>query len=214
MGLARDLLDVLLPTPCAACGALAGDGSLVRLCASCEDQLPHHPWPLASRIPGISSGWYLAPYEGIAGDLVRCGKYGRREELLAELAGFTARIVAPGLPVVDVIVGVPSPLGRRLSRGFSLPEIFAAELSGVLDVPHARLLARRGGVRQAQVERDARWDNVRGVMHIRNAPSLDASVLLVDDVVTTGATAAACAEVLLLGGARTVHLFAFASALS
>ena len=45
MGLVRDLLDVLLPTPCAACGELAGDGRLVRLCAACEALLPRQEWP-------------------------------------------------------------------------------------------------------------------------------------------------------------------------
>ncbi len=214
MGLGRDLLDVLLPTPCAACGALAGDGSLVRLCADCEGLLPRHAWPLAGPIPGISSAWTLASYDGIAGGLVRHGKYGRREELLAELARYAARVSAPALPAVDRICGVPSPVGRRLVRGFSLPEMFAVELSAQLGVPHERLLARRGGPRQAQVERAERWDNLRGKVRLRRHPPTDAAVLLVDDVVTTGATAAACAEVLVMGGAREVHLFAFASALA
>lgn len=214
MGLGRDLLDVLLPTPCEACGALAGDGGLVRLCAACEAQLPRHAWPLATGIPGISSGWFLAPYDGVAGELVRRGKYGLREELLVELARLAAQGAAPQLPKVDLVTGVPSPMGRRMVRGFSLPDIFAAELSVQLGVPRLRLLSRRGGVRQARVNRDARWENVRGSMRLRERPPQDAAVLLVDDVVTTGATAAACAEALLLGGAGVVHLFAFASALS
>mgnify|MGYP002639871582 FL=1 len=214
MGLARDLLDVLLPTPCEACGALAGDGALVRLCSACEAQLPRHAWPLAGSIPGISSAWCLAPYQGVAGDLVRRGKYGLKEDLLAELARLAARSAAPQLPEVDVVAGVPSPLGRRMVRGFSLPDMFAVELAAQLGRPQRRLLARRGGHRQARVGRDERWANVRGAVRLREAPPQDAVVLLVDDVVTTGATAAACAEVLLLGGARAVHLFAFASALS
>ncbi len=202
MGLARDLLDVLLPTPCAACGALAGDGTLVRLCASCEDQLPAHAWPLASPIPGISSGWYLAPYDGVGGDLVRRGKYGLQEELLVELARLAARSAAPGLPGVDLITGVPTPLGRRMVRGFSVPDILAGELARRMAVPHAHLLARRSGTRQAQVLHQERWENVRGAMHLRRPLAEGLRVLLVDDVVTTGATAAACAEVLLMGWGR------------
>ncbi len=213
MSFARYLLDVLLPTPCAACGALAGDGALVRLCAACEAQLPGQPWPLAHEISGIASGWYLAPYEGLGGDLVRKGKYGLREELLVELADLAARAAAPALPAVDALVPVPSPLGRRMQRGFTLPGILCAALAERLEVPVLSLLKRRGGARQAQVGRAERWENLRGVVRPASEPPPGSTLLLVDDVVTTGATAGACADVLLQGGAGLVHLFAFASAL-
>jgi predicted amidophosphoribosyltransferase len=214
MGLARDLLDVLLPTPCEACGALAGDGEAVRLCAACEEQLPRHPWPVAAAIPGISSAWYLASYEGLGGALVRRGKYGAREALLVELARLSARRCVNKLPGVEQITWVPSPLGRRMRRGFSLPEIFAYELADALETPCHRLLARGAGPRQATVAREARWENVSRTMRLREPPRPGAAVLLVDDVLTTGATASACAQELLLAGAGSVHLFVFASALT
>lgn len=212
MGLARDLLDVLLPTPCAACGGLAGDGALVRLCAACEAQLPRQAWPLATRIPCVASGWYLAPYRGLGGDLVRKGKYGLREELLGELAALCAPAAA-GLPEVDALVPVPTPWTRRAARGFSAPAILAEALAARLGKPVVAALGRRPGRRQAGVEREARWANARGGVTLRGGLAGSPRVLLVDDVVTTGATASTCAEVLLLGGARTVHLFAFASVL-
>ncbi len=213
MGLVRDLLDVLLPTPCAACGELAGDGRLVRLCAACEALLPRQAWPLSSAIPGVASAWYLAPYQGMAGDLVRHGKYGLREELLAELAGIAARAALGRLPPADAVVSVPSPLGRRVARGFSPPGLLADALSAELEIPHLRALARRGGRRQVGLQDEERWRNVAGTVRLACELPGEPRLLLVDDVVTTGATAAACAEVLLVGGARSVHLYAFASAL-
>lgn len=213
MGLVRDLLDVLLPTPCPVCGGLAGDGTLVRLCAACEDQLPRRAWPLGARIPGIASSWYLAPYRGVGGDLIRAGKYGHREAMLAELARLCAGRVAGGLPSVDAVVGVPTPRRRRAARGFSVPDILADSLAEALGKPRRTLLARLPGRRLAGLGHDERWANVAGTVALVGPLEGAPVLLLVDDVVTTGATAAACAEVLLLGGARRVHLFAFASAL-
>ncbi|MFH1469290.1 MAG: hypothetical protein ABIO70_33205, partial [Pseudomonadota bacterium] len=135
MGLVRDLLDVLLPTPCAVCGELAGDGSVARLCAACEAQLPRRAWPLGTSIPCVASGWYLAPYRGVGGELVRAGKYGRREALLAEVAALCAGRVAPSLPAVDGVVAVPTPSRRRADRGFSAPDMLADALAGALDRP-------------------------------------------------------------------------------
>ncbi len=213
MGLIRDLLDVLLPTPCAACGELAGEGRLERLCAECEALLPRQAWPLASAIPCVSSAWYLAPYQGMAGELVRRSKYGLREGLLAELAGCAAGAAAGRLPDVDAVVAVPSPLGRRVARGFSPPDMLADALAGELGLPHLRVLHRKPGRRQVGLGTEERWRNVVGTVGMKRALDDAPRIVLVDDVVTTGATASACAEVLLLGGASAVHLFAFASAL-
>jgi len=213
VGLGRDLLDVLLPTPCAACGELAGDGELVRLCAACTALLPGQIWPASSPIPGIRSAWYLAEYQGLGGDLVRRGKYGLREELLVELAGIAARAARGRLPRVDAVVGVPTPWSRRIARGLSAPDILAERLAQELDVPCRKLLTCQRRPRQARLEREQRWANASGSVSLVGLEHAMGSLLLVDDVVTTGATAAACAQVLLLGGAREVHLYAFASAL-
>jgi predicted amidophosphoribosyltransferase len=213
MPLGRDLLDAVLPTDCVACGGLAGDGRFVRLCSRCAAELPGSAWPLASPIPGLRSGWYLLPYDGLGGHLVRAGKYGGRERFLEELAGWAAEVAAPCLPATDVLVAVPSPAGRVVRRGFSFPEMLAEALSRASGVPRIRPLRRTRVSKQAALGRAARQAHVRGTVRVHGALDGDPVVLLVDDVVTSGATAAACAEALLLGGARGVHLFALASAL-
>jgi predicted amidophosphoribosyltransferase len=213
VGLTRDLLDVLLPTPCAVCGELAGDGSLARLCAACEAQLPRQAWPLQTRIPCVAAGWYLASYRGVGGDLIRTGKYGRREALLAEIAALCAGRMVGALPAVEAVVAVPTPWPRRAVRGFSAPDLLADAIARTLERPRLGLLARRLRPRQAGLDRGARWANAAGSVRLRGPVEGEPTLLLVDDVVTTGATASACAEVLLLGGARRVYLCAFASAL-
>ncbi|MBN1334498.1 MAG: ComF family protein [Deltaproteobacteria bacterium] len=209
----RDLLDAVLPTVCVSCGALAGEGPIPHLCASCAEALPRSAWPLATRIPCLKSAWCLLPYEGLGGQLVRRGKYGGREVLLAELAEYTARAAAPVLPLVGAVVAVPSPPARVAARGFSAPHLLAGAVARRLGVPHVRALHRHRGPRQAGLARRARGANVAGAFTL-SGPFVDEPVLLlVDDVVTTGATASACAQVLLVGGARAVHLLAFAAAL-
>ena len=209
----RDLIDAVLPASCAACGALAGDGPFSHLCGACAGTLPRSAWPLATRIPFLRSAWCLLPYDGLGGQLIRRGKYGGREVLLSELAEYAASASVAALPPVTAVVAVPSPAARVVARGFSAPHLLADAVSRGLGVPHRRLLTRHRGPRQAGLARASRASNVLGAFRLRGGIEGDPALLLVDDVVTTGATASACAEILLLGGARVVHLLAFAAAL-
>jgi ComF family protein len=152
------------------------------------------------------------PYEGLGGVLVRAGKYGHRSRLLTEICRHAAESVAKEMASVDLVVAVPSPSTRVIARGFSSTGILAFEASRLLGVPCARILARRPGPKQAGLSRQARKANVEKAFYIRQPPPPGSTILLVDDVLTTGSTANACALELLAAGADAVHLFVLASA--
>jgi predicted amidophosphoribosyltransferase len=185
---------------CAGCGA----GSVV-LCAGCRVDLarPLH----APRVPGVQR--VLAPwdYAGAARSLVLALKLRGRRAAAGPLAdAMSAEALTEGLEG-SVITWVP---GRRVdtrARGYDHARVLAEEVGRRLGLPVAGLLRRAGHRRtdQSALGRVDRWANLEGAFTARRCP---AAVVLVDDLVTTGATGGACAEALGNAGARTVELLA------
>lgn len=125
-------------------------------------------------------------------------------ELLAE------RITREGVvKEIDYIAYVPQTLLGRISRGFNQSEILARKLSAHLKLPLAAGLLERKGFTKSQRHFSGadRIKNVKGVFKVRNGRLLkNKNVMLVDDVLTTGATANECSKVLKRAGARKVFV--------
>lgn len=139
------------------------------------------------------------------------------EPALARPLGLLIARAAAALDVMpDVIATVPVHGERLRVRGFNQAAFLAREAAAVLRLPfeHAALSRRTGGPKQATAGREERAANVRGAfVATRSAARLRGKrVLLIDDVVTTGATAEACAMALLGAGAARVSVAAVARA--
>lgn len=113
----------------------------------------------------------------------------------------------------DVVTWVPLSHRRRAERGFDQAEALARAVARRLELPTRSLLARHGGdaLTQARRDRASRLAAMRGRFVARGRVA--GSVLLVDDVLTTGATAASCARVLLEAGADRVGVLTAARSL-
>ncbi|MCK6502996.1 ComF family protein [Myxococcota bacterium] len=207
MPLALALLDVLAPAPCAGCeGLLDRPGAL--LCRACAAEVPQRVRPFPVPSP-LAWGWGLGAYDGPLGALVRQGKYRPDPRVFHALGRWLARSAHERLPQVDAVVPVPVPAIRRMSRGFDQGEILARAVALAVDRPVRAALRRVRGAEQAGRIGRARAAGARGAF--RPAAPVPPYVLLVDDVCTTGATAAACADELLCGGARRVGLLCVAA---
>jgi predicted amidophosphoribosyltransferase len=137
-----------------------------------------------------------------------------KERGLRRLAAWAADVVVDVVvrPTADGIVFVPPDHDRRLRRGHHAAEALARELGRRWELPVEPLLARtRGARRQRGLDRIARRRNVRGTF--RAARPVRGSLLLVDDVYTTGATVDAAAPALRRGGSRRVEVVTFARAI-
>jgi ComF family protein len=207
MPLAR-LVSLLAPPLCWGCGGRAAGAH--PLCGSCRAALH---WlderPLA--VAGVEV-WAPLAYEGPARALVGGLKFRGAAGLADQMAAAMLARAPP--PLLDNAVLVPVPLhpARLRRRGFNQAERLAAAMAARSPLPVADCLGRAGETR-AQVGRgrSARRAAARGSVHAR-AP-VPARALLVDDVITTGSTLAACAAALRDAGAREVAAIAYARTL-
>ena len=150
-------------------------------------------------------------YENELRALIQLFKYGRVETLGRPLG----KLLASALPrdhQFDVIVPMPLHWMRRWTRGFNQAEVLALVISRRTGIRTRRLVRReRNTAAQASLTDAQRRDNVVSAFRARPSRWLtDARVLLVDDVLTTGATAGACAAALKKAGARSVTILTLA----
>jgi ComF family protein len=236
---ARRLVDpvlaVVFPSACPACGAGLAQPTRGPLCEACWSGLPRHrggacacgvplsdPTPECARcrrgLSPISSGTSLGPYAGALRTLVHELKYRGRRRVAARLAEVLVAepAVAGLLRDAEALVPVPMHPRRRRQRGFNQAELLAQELArrcGVPLVPDA-LVRRRDTATQTGLSAAARRRNVAGAFAVRRrARVAGRTLVLVDDVVTTAATALACARALRAAGACDVRLLSVARAL-
>jgi predicted amidophosphoribosyltransferase len=148
-------------------------------------------------------------YAGPARPFVAAWKERGLRRLCETAADLVAATVAR--PDVAVLTWVPGERSRTLWRGQNAAEALARALSLRWSLESRPLLVRAAGARQRGLSRSERRANVRGRFRARGAAP--AAVGLVDDVYTTGATAAAAATELRRGGAGAVDVVTFARAL-
>ena len=164
-----------------------------------------------SGLRGFDSAYCFGAYEGNLRALIHLYKYSRIKTLARPLAGLLAR-VAPRDRRFDAIVPVPLHWRRQWQRGFNQSELLATGLARRLGIPSLKALRRaRPTPAQAGLSNAGRRRNVAAAFRMRRGYSVSGkSILLVDDVMTTGSTAAACALTLKRAGATKVALIAIA----
>ena len=193
----------LVPALCAACGHSCRPTAV--LCTRCSRRLAEAAPLSGNGPPGLDRVWSSAPHEGVARELVAALKFRRLLPVAEEIAE-RVRWLAPAGLLSGAIVPVPSTRLRSLGRGFDPAAEIGAALSVCGDMPFRPCLARRGGGRQLGRRRAQRIGQPPHVDLRGEAPR---SALLVDDVLTTGATLSACARALRRGGAIRVAAITF-----
>jgi ComF family protein len=207
---ARSLLDTLLtllfPERCGGC---ARPGAL--LCPACHAALlPYQAG--ADRFPASLNEVRIAcVYSGPLREVVHQFKYRRVRRLARPLGGLMAAHLAARPLAADVLLPVPLHGDRLAERGFNQAEALAREVAHALRLPLlvGGLARLRATEQQARLGLRARAENMRGAFGWQGPPP-PRRIILVDDVLTTGATMGACAEALRAAGAESVYGLALA----
>jgi predicted amidophosphoribosyltransferase len=194
----------VVPPLCAACGRSCRPEAIV--CTRCGRRLGSAEPLLGKGPPGLDRAWSSAPHEGVARNLVAALKF-RRLLPVADLMADRIQWLAPAHMLSGAIVPVPPAPSRLRRRGFDPAGELAAALAERLGSPLESCLRRRGGRRQVGRRRAERLGQPPLIHATGTAPR---SVLLVDDVLTTGATMTACAQALRAAGAARVVAVTFA----
>jgi ComF family protein len=211
-------LDLALPAACAGCGR---DGEA--LCSECRPALdvrleaePGVPIGLPADLPPplLQLEW-CAPFTGVARRALHALKYDGERRLGPILGAAVARRWARAGAAGDALVPVPASPDRVRERGYDQASLIAGAAARSLGMPVIAALTRtRATTAQFDLDRTARRSNLGGAFRIADEAAAAAVrgrwLVLVDDVVTTGSTLAACAAALLDAGAVGVSAIAVA----
>lgn len=230
----RAAVDIVYPPSCIACQAATGEAQA--LCPTCWGEMRFIERPYCERLgtpfavdlgdgmvspaaiadpPVFARARAVCRFDGAARELVHRLKYGDRTDLALTMGRMMTQAGRELLPEADVIVPVPLHRFRLWTRRFNQAAALSQVVAQRSGVPLAPLaLARVKRTRQqVGLTRAQRADNLQGAFKVPTAarPQIEGRrILLVDDVLTTGATGNAAARALLRGGARAVDILTFA----
>lgn len=228
--------NLFVPADCALCGVALKDFSRVPVCSSClvpPEPLTADHFCVQCRTPflndapldqtgrcrlcragllGFDAVYSYGEYTGALRRLIHLLKYQRVQSLARPMASWLSQAL-PRDERIDLVVPVPMHWTRLYQRGFNQAALLTAELARRTGFTHApRALRRpRRSVPQARLTGAQRRRNARNAFAARRPEQIAGkSILLVDDVFTTGATLAACARELKRAGARRVVVLTLA----
>ncbi len=227
MTIAADFVSLLFPRYCLAClGPLVKGEEII--CTRCIAELPktnYHTQPtnpieqrLAGRLP-VAHAWAFLKFrkEGIVQQLLHQLKYNNHPEVgvaLGKIYGYELK--KAGLVTgVDIIVPVPLHASRKRKRGYNQSSKFAEGLSYAMETPWDESISIRTMKTATQTRKSKmeRWENVKDVFTVsENQVLAGKRVMLVDDIITTGATLEACGQHLINHGCAELSVACIAEA--
>lgn len=207
-------MQILFPPKCVLCGNVLESGEQ-DLCKDCRLDAPEYPNRKIKLqfLDSFAAVWY---YEGsVRKSLLRYKFYGARSNALSYGRLLAMKLLEEYPDGFDCLTWVPVSPMRKLRRGYDQVEELAKAVGRELDMVPVPLLKKvRHNRPQSGIHGEAeRRANVLGAYRVPDpAQAAGKKILLLDDILTTGATAGECARVLLTAGAKEVHCAAVAAA--
>ena len=208
------LIQLLFPSKCILCGKLLQAGEQ-DLCRECRVDSPEYPGAkdTIQFLDSFTAVWY---YEGnVRRSLLRYKFYNCRSFAHGYGRLLAMKLLRENPEGFDCITWVPVSFLRKLTRGYDQVELLANAVGRELGMEPVPLIRKvRHNRPQSGISGEAeRRANVLGAYRVLNREAISGKrILLLDDILTTGATAGECARILLTNGAKEVHCAAVAAA--
>lgn len=198
------ILNIFFPPVCPACGCrIETDGGV---CAQCYSRMHFVP-------AGSARAASAVYYDNISRKLILSLKYGDRTDLAGLLAKWMVGAGTEVLDGADVLVPVPLHWKRLFVRKYNQAAVLAEAVSKLSGIPADAFILKRIKSTPKQSTREERFKNVRNAFAVfENKSVAGKTIVLIDDVLTTGATAEACAGAMMRRGAKEVRVLTFAKA--
>ena len=236
--IAKAIQEILYPRYCLLCREKISSDDFDPVCAGCMETIPLNSPPFCQKcgrkISGsyttrsvckdcfrndfyFDRGWACCSYQGALKELIHYFKYKNRLSLERQLSEFMVNFIKGyRLPVnyCDYIIPVPLSKNRLREREFNQAQILARNVARYcgLNLLDNNLCRRRDTVSQAKLNKDARWQNMLDAFALKVPEMIKGKIiLLVDDVLTTGATASESAKALKKSGASAVFVLTLAN---
>jgi ComF family protein len=230
------LIGFLFPGRCRACGALIRDASNPYICPACWSALRFPEGKLCPRCGAelggregesqvcdpceagenlFDKGLWVCGYNEAMRSAIHTLKYERKSRMARFLSDLMVSSIGEFMEEAKAEVLLPVPIHRKKlrEREFNQASLLAKGIGKVYNIPVVEgcLVRDRETPPQSQLDREGRRSNVRGAFKVADAKKVSGkSVMLVDDIYTTGATANECCRVLIEAGVRSVYVLTLA----
>jgi len=208
------LLNFFFPLQCVICGKLLAADNRDRVCADCWSRIIYLNRPIDIRL-SLETIWSVGVYDGVLKELIHQFKYKQKKYLANPLGKLLIDFVEKYLKEerFDYIVPIPLEKSRQKKRGYNQAELLARILGEAVNKPIlTRLVERRKKTKpQFGLKREERFENLSGAFEIFESgegtipPIAGKTILLLDDLVTTGVTLDECAKTLKRVGVSGVY---------
>lgn len=234
--LTKNFINLIYPLHCASCKKPLDPENSSVICGHCVGLIKPNPAPyciycgrsvdtagcacddcLKNR-PAFSRALSACLYEGALKELILQFKYKGKLALSDDLSNFVSDFLYDNpdmLEGVDMVTFVPIGTDRMMKRGFNQSKILAKRLSDSYGIPIADCIEKTASTKnQNELSRQERLSNLKGAFRAKGAVDLTGlTILIVDDVMTTGATLNECAIALLKAGAKNARCLTLARGL-
>jgi competence protein ComFC len=216
--ISNKIINLIYPPYCGACKKTLSASNQTGVCGACIRQIKRHPKPdCRAAGPSFTGARSACLYEGVLKELVHLFKYKNKRSLAALFAQYMLAFVKDEpsfIEGIELVTFVPLHRMRRRERDFNQSEALGRRIAAELGLPAADCLEKiRHTANQNELSRRVRLDNLKDAFRAlgRQAPLFRGrTILLVDDVMTTGATLDECSRTLLEAGAREVRCLTLA----